>query len=98
MYQSTYLVRVNGGHLDPIKSFIGLKQDGVLSPLFFNNYIDDIASIFDKTCDPSITLSSVQSVVRRRSGYNFYPHQGLNKFLENLDKYCKTWQVEVNLK
>ena len=47
MYQSiTYLVRVNGGHLDPIKSFIGLKQGGVLSPLFFNNYIDDISQYF----------------------------------------------------
>ena len=101
MYQSiTYLVRVCGGHLDPIKSFIGLKQGGVLSPLFFNIYIDDIASIFDETCDPlqafhfplSHLLYADDLVIMSTS------HQGLNKCLENLDKYCKTWQLEVNLK
>ena len=94
----TYLVRV--GHLDQIKSFIGLKQGGVLSPLFFNNYIDDIASIFDKTRDPVQALSSPVSHLLYADDLVIIStsHQGINKCLENLDKYCKTWQLEVNLK
>ena len=53
MYQSpSYLFKVKGGHLETIKSCIGLKQGGVLSPYLFNVYIDSIKHIFDETCDP----------------------------------------------
>ena len=51
MYQSlSYLFKV--GNLETIKSCIGLKQGGVLSPYLFNVYIDSIKHIFDETCDP----------------------------------------------
>ena len=47
MYRSiSYLVKVKGGYLEPIVSQMGLKQGGVLSPHFFNLYIDDIRYIF----------------------------------------------------
>ena len=38
----SYLIKVNGGHLKPISSTVGLKQGGILSPLLFNIFIDDI--------------------------------------------------------
>ena len=50
--QVYYLLKVQGGYLDPISSRIGLKQGGVLSPLLFNIYIDDIKDIFDDSCCP----------------------------------------------
>ena len=43
----SYLVKCHGGHLKPIISQYGLKQGGVLSPLLFNLYIDDIKKVFD---------------------------------------------------
>ena len=53
MYEQVYyLVNVKGGHLSPIASRIGLKQGGVLSPLLFNIYVDDIKDIFDDSCCP----------------------------------------------
>ena len=99
MYQSiTFLVRVNGGHLDPIKSFIGLNQGGVLSPLFLITILMIyLASIFDKTCDPVQALRSPLSHLLYAEDLVIIStsHQGLNKCLENLNKYCITWLLEV---
>ena len=46
------MVKVPGGYLPAISSILGLKQGGVLSPLLFNTFIDDIRYIFDESCDP----------------------------------------------
>ena len=50
------MVKCHGGHLRSIYSKFGLKQGGILSPLLFNLYIDDIKDLFDNTCDPVYLL------------------------------------------
>ena len=54
----SYLIKVKGGYLDPISSTCGLKQGGVLSPLLFNLYVDEIGDIFNDLCDPVKLFSS----------------------------------------
>ena len=101
MYQSnSYLFKINGGHLEPIKSCMGLKQGGVLSPLLFNLYIDDIKNIFDETCDPVKALKDPLSHLLFADDLVLIStsQQGLNNCLEKLSQYCTTWQIDLNLK
>ena len=54
-----YCVKVHGGFTDPIQSLLGLKQGCLLSPLFFNLFIDDIKTIFNESCD-SVQIHTYQ--------------------------------------
>ena len=92
------MIKVSGGYLNPIPSTRGLKQGGVLSSRLFNIFIDDINLIFDESCDPVKLLNSPLShmlyaddlVLMSRS------KAGLQECLNRLEKYCQTWQLELN--
>ena len=59
MYHSvSYILKLNNAVLDPITSKLGLRQGGVLSPLLFNLFVDDIKQVFDETCDPIFGLDN----------------------------------------
>ena len=101
MYQSvSYLIKVTGGHLEPIKSCMGLKQGGVISPLLFNLYIDDIKHIFDESCDPIPVLNTPLSHLLYADDLLLIStsQQGLNNCLHKLDEFCSTWHLQLNLK
>ena len=77
-----------------------MKQGGVLSPLLFNVYIDDIKDIFDSPCCPidlfenplSHLLYADDLILRSTS------NEGLSDCLEKLGDYCKLWHLEINVK
>ena len=98
MYETiAYLVKVTGGHLEPIKSCMGLKQGGVLSPLLFNLYIDDIKNIFDESCDPVQVLNTPISHLLYADDLVLIStsQQGLSNCLDKLSEFCTTWQLEL---
>ena len=95
----SYLVKIKGGVLSPISSSLGLKQGGVLSPLLFNVFIDELGKIFDESCDPIKELKKTilhllyadDLVIMSTS------HTGLNKGLEKLKLFTDEWQLKVNM-
>ena len=101
MYHSvSYILKLNNAVLDPITSKLGLRQGGVLSPLLFNLFVDDIKQVFDETCDPIFGLDKPLShllyaddLVLMSTSKN-----GLKNCLAKLEIYCHTWQLEVNIK
>ena len=101
LYKSvSYLVKVKGGHLPPIPSTIGLKQGGVLSPLLFNMFIDDIGHIFDETCDPIYEFRKPLSHLLYADDLALLStsQNGLNNCLQKLKEFCEKWNLEINLK
>ena len=53
-----YCVKIGNGYVDPIRSFLGLKQGCVLSPILFNLLIDDIKEVFNRQCDPVLLFDT----------------------------------------
>ena len=96
----SYLVKVRGGHLQPIPSRLGLKQGCVLSPLLFNLYIDDMKNIFDASCDPVYALQEPISHLLYADDLALMStsETGLNNCLSKLKHFCDTWKLEVNMK
>ena len=45
-------IRLSEGLLKPISTTIGLKQGCGISPLLFNLFINQVANIYDQSCDP----------------------------------------------
>ena len=100
MYNSiSYLVKVQGGHLNAILSNCGLKQGGVLSPLLFNLYIDHIKDIFNESCDPITLLNEPLSHMLYADDLVLLStsESGLKNCLSKLGEFCEKWQLELNI-
>lgn len=78
----------------------GVKQGDSLSPTLFNIFINDIAGNFNE--DQSYPLKLIESQI----GSLLFADdllilseskEGLQNSLNNLSKYCDTWQLNVNI-
>lgn len=94
-----FAVKTDGKVSEYFKSNLGVKQGCTLSPLLFNLFIADLPLIFDHNCDPAILNDSKLSCLMFADDLIIMSQSasGLQNSLNNLEKYCTEWGLEVNL-
>ena len=77
----------------------GVKQGDSLSCILFNMFLNDLTKIFNYKCEPV-------EIGERKVNHLLYADDlvlisqskdGLQRCLNNLNTYCKTWRLTVNL-
>ena len=96
----TSSVKSNGQLTKPFVCNIGTRQGCNLSPTLFNMYLNDLPHKFTKSNSSPIQLNG------NLIGSLFYADDlvilsesvaGLQKSLNKLSKYCKTWKLNINI-
>ena len=93
-----YCVKIGKGYIDPIESFLGLKQGCVLNPILFNLFIDDIKEIFNRQCDPVLLFDTFMNHLLYADDLIIMSDsaEGLQTCTDNLEEYCKRWHLTIN--
>ena len=99
-HSSRLAVKIGNSLSDFFSSNIGVHQGDVLSPNLFNLYINDVVTALNSHCDPVYLnnykidcLLYADDLVLLSSS-----EKGLQESVNVLDKYCKEWNLKVNLK
>ena len=100
--KSTCTVKIDNNKTSAFSYLRGVRQACILSPLLFNLFLNELPrSINYKETDPIILPNSEKLntllyaddlIIFSRSKI------GLQNCLNNLDSFCSTWLLEVNLK
>ena len=89
----------------PFYTTVGLKQGDILSTIFFNLFINDLPSLLvDKNIPENIEIPKLGD-----TNINFLlfaddlaifslSQKGLQEKIDILEKYCKKWGLEINIK
>ncbi len=101
MYSNTISsIKLPGGQTEFFKTNVGIRQGDGLSPLLFCLYIDDMANIFDSSCDPCfIHNKKISHLLYADDLIIFSETQvGLQNAMNKLDIFCKKWKLQINNK
>ena len=100
MYSETKIqIKCNNKLSVPIMVKKGVKQGDSLSCILFNMFLNDLTKIFNYECEPV-------EIGERKVNHLLYADDlvlisqskdGLQRCLNNLNTYCKTWRLTVNL-
>ena len=92
-------VRVNGVHSEWFDVNTGLKQGCVLSPLFFNAFVNDlILGVKSLNCGIPVFLESSISILSYADNIVLLSESEANMqiMLDYLGKSCETWGLTIN--
>jgi hypothetical protein len=96
--KSSIRVRLNSSTSEPIKTTIGVKQGGPLSPKLFTIYVDEltrqIAELDDGCNINDINTSTI--LYADDTVLLFETKKGLQKALDTLQEYCKKHEIRIN--
>ena len=98
---TTNSIIYNNDLSEPFPSNKGVKQGDTLSTTLFNLYINDLPDIFNFAGNNAITIGNTEiSCLKYADDLIIMStsHESLQKCITNLEQYCKTWKLEVNLK
>ena len=102
MYENTFTSIIYKNNLLPkIQTHRGLKQGDILSPLLFIIFINDLPEILKKVESDPIELqgSHINCLLWADDIILFSESEtGLQNCLNNLNLYCKDWDLMVNFK
>ena len=86
---------------ETFKSNMGVKQGDTLSTTLFNLFINDLPKEFNFEGNNPVTVGDTEiSCLLYADDLILMSttHESLQKCITRLEHYCKTWQLEVNLK
>ncbi len=82
----------------PVKR--GVKQGDILSPMFFNIFINDVIPLFQEpdSIPPKLKLSTLGCLLYADDLVILSTsQQGLQASMNKLQNYCEKWKLEVNM-
>ena len=91
-------VKTSGGLIEPFFTHVGVKQGCVLSPKFFNLFLNGIPGLFDESCDP-VQLSNRNLNVLMWADDLFLvstSHTGLRECIARTAKHFDQLGLSVN--
>ncbi|XP_077984642.1 uncharacterized protein LOC144439242 [Glandiceps talaboti] len=101
MYNSVkYTVKLPGGLSTSFKSDVGVQQGGILSPILFAFFLNDVEDCLNRPPFQGITLGDYNlscllyaddSIIVSTS------RQGLELLLSRFENYCNSWRLLVNV-
>ena len=92
-------VRVNGVHSELFDVNTGLRQGCVLSPLFFNAFVNDLTlAIKSLNCGIPVSLESSTSILLYADDIVLLSESEANMqiMLDYLGNSCETWGLTIN--
>ena len=91
------VLKINGERTDFMSDSVGGKQGEVLSPLLFNIFINEIVDDMKGSDSPFLNNREIPCLLYADDLVLMSPSpEGLQSKIDALNKYCKTWQLEVN--
>ena len=94
-------VKIGNKRTDFFTQGRGVRQGCNLSPTLFNLYINELATILEKSTAPGLTLhdKEINFLLYADDLVLLSPtQQGLQQNLDLLEQYCQTWALAVNVK
>ena len=91
-------VKWDGQLGDTFDNLQGVIQGGVISPLLFNIFLEDLPSYLNKEQGAHINDIKINHILQADDlALISETKAGLQKLIKGLEKFCQRWHIEINL-